>query len=69
MEPYGKKISIIGLTASGSADDQAQFLKAGVNECLHKPVDISTLWSVIVKWIPDTQTATKPSPRTGTSRP
>jgi len=69
MEPYGKEIPIIGLTASGSPDDHAEFLKAGVNECLHKPVDISTLWSVMVKWIPDAQATTKPLPQTSNQQP
>jgi CheY-like chemotaxis protein len=56
IEPHGETIPIIALTTPLSSDEKTELARAGVNECLQKPVDMSTLWSNIVKW-----TAREPS--------
>jgi CheY-like chemotaxis protein len=49
-ELHGGATPIVVLTANLSPQAKAEFVRAGVNECLQKPVDMRTLWSCIVKW-------------------
>ena len=51
IEPYGERIPIVALTAGLSSEEHTELLGARINECLQKPVDMSTLWSSMVKWM------------------
>lgn len=44
------RVPIIALTADVFADDRAQLIGAGLDDCVFKPVHEETLWSVIARW-------------------
>ena len=49
---YPKKLPIIALTANAINGVQQQFLKAGMNDYLAKPIKLEQLHDVLHKWIP-----------------
>ena len=49
--PDGKKIPIIAMTANAFAEDVQAALKAGMDDHVAKPIDMSILISVITKYI------------------
>ena len=44
------RVPIVALTADVFADDRAQLLSSGLDDCVFKPVHEETLWSVIARW-------------------
>ena len=49
--PDGKEIPIIAMTANAFAEDVQAALKAGMDDHVAKPIDMSILISVITKYI------------------
>ena len=49
--PDGKEIPIIAMTANAFAEDVQASLKAGMDDHVAKPIDMSILISVITKYI------------------
>jgi len=45
-----QRVPIVALTADVFADDRAQLLISGLDDCVFKPVHEQTLWSVIARW-------------------
>jgi two-component system, sensor histidine kinase and response regulator len=48
-------LPIIALTASVMADDQEKCIRAGMNGCLAKPIDVAKVYDTLLKWIPARQ--------------
>jgi CheY-like chemotaxis protein len=44
-------IPVIAMTASAFPEDRARSLASGMNDCLSKPVEQTTLAQMIVKWL------------------
>ena len=49
---YAKKVPIIALTANAIKGVEQQFIDAGMNDYLAKPIKIEQLASILRKWIP-----------------
>ena len=47
-----KKLPIIAMAEKGEFDYHKRILKAGMNECLNKPIKASQLLDMCTKWIP-----------------
>lgn len=45
-----QRVPIVALTADVFADDGAQLLRSGVDDCVFKPVHEETLWAIIARW-------------------
>lgn len=50
---YYKKVPIIALTANTAKEQQEEYLAAGMNDFLSKPIDMTELYQMVRKWIPD----------------
>lgn len=57
---YRNAIPIIALTAHAMRDHEEKSRRAGMDDHLSKPVDISLLQNMLAKWLPFI--ATKPAP-------
>ncbi len=51
-DPDKSSIPIIALTANALASDREKYTKAGMNDCIAKPIDEQKLFSVMIKNIP-----------------
>ncbi|MCQ2522499.1 MAG: ATP-binding protein [Lachnospiraceae bacterium] len=49
---YAKSVPIIALTANAIKGVEAQFLTAGMNDFLAKPIDVALLDEILVRWLP-----------------
>jgi len=49
---YFKNIPIVALTANSTVSSKNSFLQAGMNDFLSKPVQISEMNEVLLKWLP-----------------
>ena len=45
-------LPIIAMTAHAMHSDRERSLKAGMNDHINKPIDIDTLYSTLIRWIP-----------------
>ncbi len=50
---YYKEVPIIALTANTAKEQQEEYLSAGMSDFLSKPIDMTELYEMIKKWIPD----------------
>lgn len=50
--PYATRVPIIALTANAINGVESQFLQAGMNDYLPKPIIVSDLSDILRKWIP-----------------
>lgn len=50
---YYEKVPIIALTGNTGKEQQEEYLRAGMNDYLPKPVDMAETYRKIKKWIPD----------------
>ena len=63
MPPYPSNIPIIGVTAHASPTDRNACLRAGMNDCLTKPISMDTLAAVLARWLPKTCREATPMPK------
>ncbi|WP_198266182.1 ATP-binding protein [sulfur-oxidizing endosymbiont of Gigantopelta aegis] len=54
-----KNIPIIAITANAHFEDLQKTMQAGMNEHLNKPIDVNTLYEVLIKYISGETTAEK----------
>ncbi len=52
-EAYYQKLPIIALTANTAKEQQEEYLQAGMSDFLSKPIDMTEIYKLIRKWIPD----------------
>ncbi|MFI3174272.1 MAG: ATP-binding protein [Bacillota bacterium] len=52
-EEYYKKLPIVALTANAIIGTEEIFIKEGMNDFLAKPIKLSSLNDVLLKWLPD----------------
>ena len=50
---YYKKVPVIALTGNTAKELRAEYAQAGMNDYLSKPIDITDIYQMIKKWIPD----------------
>ena len=50
---YYQKLPIIALTANTAKEQQEEYLQAGMNDFLSKPIDMMEIYKLIRKWIPN----------------
>ena len=50
---YYQKLPIIALTANTAKEQQEEYLQAGMSDFLSKPIDMTEIYKLIRKWIPD----------------
>ena len=50
---YYKKVPMIALTANTAREQQEEYLQAGMSDFLSKPIDMSELYQMVRKWIPE----------------
>ncbi|MCP4040454.1 MAG: hypothetical protein GY731_00665, partial [Gammaproteobacteria bacterium] len=50
FEPEGRRTPIIAVTAHAFAEERKQFLEAGLDDCIIKPLDEQSLWQVVDYW-------------------
>lgn len=48
----GKEIPILALTANVLPEDVKRCIEAGMNECVHKPIEVSVLQQNLKQWLP-----------------
>lgn len=51
LRQAGRRLPIVGVTASTSKAEQAACLEAGMTDFLPKPVDMDELWGCLTRWI------------------
>jgi CheY-like chemotaxis protein len=51
-DPYYKNLPIVALTANAIAGIKDMYIANGLDDLLAKPIDTSTLNSILEKWIP-----------------
>ena len=52
-EPYYRKVPVIALTGNTAKEQKEEYLQAGMNDYLSKPIDMEDIYKIIKKWIPD----------------
>lgn len=52
-EPYYKKVPVIALTANTAKEQREEYMQAGMNDYLSKPIDMEDIYGIVKKWIPD----------------
>ena len=50
---YYQKLPVIALTGNTGKDQQEEYLRAGMNDYLSKPIDMADIYRKVKKWIPD----------------
>lgn len=50
---YYRKLPVIALTGNTGKDQQEEYLRAGMNDYLSKPIDMAEIYRKVRKWIPD----------------
>ncbi len=50
---YYKKLPVIALTGNTGKDQREEYLRAGMDDYLSKPLDMAELYQKVRKWIPD----------------
>ena len=50
FEPEDRRTPIIAVTALAFAEERKQFLEAGLDDCVIKPLDEQSLWQVVDYW-------------------
>lgn len=50
---YYQKLPVIALTGNTGKDQQEEYLRAGMNDYLSKPIDMADIYRKVQKWIPD----------------
>jgi CheY-like chemotaxis protein len=59
--PHFSKLPIIALTANVMVSEQNEFLNAGINDHIGKPIDPDSLVATLAKWVRPTRTAERTS--------
>lgn len=49
---YFKKIPVIALTANAIKGIESEYINAGMNDCLFKPIEPEKLREMLIKWLP-----------------
>ncbi len=52
-ETYFKEVPVIALTGNAAREQQEEYIHAGMNGFLSKPLDLAELYRVIREWLPD----------------
>ena len=50
---YYKDLPVIALTGNTGREQQKEYLRAGMNDYLSKPIDLADIYQKVRKWIPD----------------
>lgn len=52
-EAYFKEVPVIALTGNTAREQQEEYIRAGMNGFLPKPLDMTDIYRIIRKWLPD----------------
>lgn len=50
---YYKEVPVIALTGNTAQEQREEYIQAGMNDYLSKPIDLTDIYRIIKKWIPD----------------
>ncbi|MDE7285086.1 MAG: response regulator, partial [Lachnospiraceae bacterium] len=50
---YYKNVPVIALTGNTAQEQRDEYIQAGMNDYLSKPIDLTDIYRIIKKWIPD----------------
>ncbi len=50
---YYKNVPVIALTGNTAQEQRDEYIQAGMNDYLSKPIDLMDIYRIIKKWIPD----------------
>ena len=50
---YYKKVPIVALTGNTAKEQREEYKQAGMNDYLSKPLDMTDIYKIVRKWIPD----------------
>jgi len=57
-------LPVIAMTASVLPQDRQRCLQAGMNDFIAKPLDLPSMWAVLLQWIPPRLAARGATPAT-----
>ncbi len=57
----GCAVPVIAMTAHAMSGDRERCLKAGMNDCISKPVTLRVLSEMLQKWLPESRDRENPS--------
>ncbi|MBF0357664.1 MAG: response regulator [Magnetococcales bacterium] len=65
--PENRSLPIIAMTANAMAQDREKTLAAGMNDHINKPIDVTTLYRCLLRWVKPTNNRAKVVPTTSNS--